>query len=317
MNNLPSLRQIKSFQAVVDLGNFSRAAERLRTSQASVSHAIRELETLLDVRLFDRTTRSVVLTEAGRLFAAGALPGLTEIQHAVEAMDDLRQLRFGLVRIAAPPLLAARVLPRLLAEVAKMHADLRLRIEDVGTDVIAARVRGGLCDIGIGTFKRDEEGVERQRALTDRLMVFMPPDHPFAAEEEVPWKHLVDQRIVTLTRESEIRLLTEMGFQSADIVLRPTLEVHQIYTALALVESGAGVAVLPSYALTAVRRGELTARSLCQPHITREVSLITARDRGLSAATSKVHGLLRKMLREMVPDNSGNDTSLVSVAGNT
>jgi len=314
MNNLPSLRQIKSFQAVVDLGNFSRAAERLRTSQASVSHSIRELETLLDVRLFDRTTRSVVLTEAGRLFAAGALPGLTEIQHAVETMDDLRQLRFGLVRIAAPPLLAATVLPRLLAEVASIHADLRLRIEDVGTDVIAARVRGGLCDIGVGTFKRDEEGVERQRALTDRLMVFMPPGHPFAAEKEIPWARLADQPIVTLTRESEIRLLTEIGFQSADIALRPLLEVHQIYTALALVESGAGVAVLPSYALAALRQREFTARPLSQPQVTREVSLITARDRSLSTATSKVHGLLRKLLREMVPDDAASETSPVPLA---
>jgi DNA-binding transcriptional LysR family regulator len=235
------------------------------------------------------------------------LPGLTEIQHAVEALEDLRQLRFGLVRIAAPPLLAATVLPRVLAEVAKMHADLRLRIEDVGADVIAARVRSGLCDIGVGTFKRDEEGVDRQRALTDRLMVFVPPDHPFAAEEEIPWKRLADQRIVTLTRESEIRLLTEIGFQSADIDLRPVLEVHQVYTALALVDTGAGVAVLPSYALAALRQRELAARPLSDPHVTREVSLITARDRSLAPATSKVHGILRKVLREMVPDGPKND----------
>ncbi len=84
-----NLRQIKCFQAVVELGNFSRAAERLHTSQAGISHAIRDLEALLGARLFDRTTRRVELTEAGRVFAAAALPGLAEIERAVDAVHDL------------------------------------------------------------------------------------------------------------------------------------------------------------------------------------------------------------------------------------
>ncbi len=69
-----SIRQIKSFQAVVELGNFSRAAERLRTSQAGISHAIRDLEALLGARLFDRTTRRVELTEAGRILRRAHCP---------------------------------------------------------------------------------------------------------------------------------------------------------------------------------------------------------------------------------------------------
>lgn len=183
---------------------------------------------------------------------------------------------------------------------------MRLRIEDVGTDVIAERVRSGRCDIGVGTFKRDEEGVDRQRALTDRLMVFVPPSslrcrraNPLGASSRTAHRDA--------TRESEIRLLTEIGFQSADIALRPALEVHQIYTALALVEAGAGAAVLPSYANAAPRRRELVARLLCEPHVTREVSLITARDRGLAPARLNVHGVLRKVLREMVLDGPQNE----------
>lgn len=297
-----NLRQIKCFQAVVELGNFSRAAERLRTSQAGVSHAIHDLEALLGTRLFDRTTRRVELTEAGQIFAAGVLPGLAEIERAVESVRDLSELRTGLVRIAAPPLLGATVLPRLLQEVAKLHPSLRLRIEDVGTDLIVPRVRNGLYEIGIGTFNADEEGIDRQHVLSDRLMVFIEMDHPFKSLEEVSWKVLHDQRVITLTRESNIRLLTEIGFETAGLPLRPHLEVHQIHTALSLVESGAGVAVLPTYAFAALNGRGIAARPLTDPAITREVSIITARERTLSPATTAVRPLLRKILRQMVPE---------------
>ncbi|WP_206612693.1 LysR family transcriptional regulator [Paenirhodobacter populi] len=299
---IPNLRQLKCFQAVVELGNFSRAAESLHTSQAGISHAIRDLEELLGARLFDRTTRRVELTEAGRVFAASALPGLAEIEASVRAVRDLVELRMGMVRIAAPPLLAATVLPQLLIEVARVYPDLRLRIEDVGTDMIAPRVRNGLCDLGVGTFSPDEDGVEMQRILHDRMMVFVAPDHPFTAEQDIPWARLARQPIVALTRESNIRLLTEFGFESAGIPLRPHLEVHQIHTALSLVESGAGVAVLPTYAFAALRGRRIAARPLSDPTITRNVSLITARDRASSPATIAVRGMLRQVLRSMVPD---------------
>ncbi len=299
---MPNLRQIKSFQAVVELGNFSRAAERLHTSQAGVSHAIRDLEALLGARLFDRTTRRVELTEAGQIFAAGALPGLAEIERAAEAVRDLSQLRMGLVRIAAPPLLGATVLPHLLQKVTKLYPNLKLRIEDVATDLIAPRVRNGLCDIGVGTFSADEEGLDRQQILSDRLMVFLEPGHPFKSLEEVDWKALHDQKIVALTRESNIRLLTEIGFETAGLPLRPHLEVHQIHTALSLVESGAGIAVLPTYAFAALNGRRIVARPLSNPAITRQVSVITARERTASPATTAIRPLLRRILREMVPE---------------
>lgn len=298
---MPNLRQIKCFQAVVELGNFSRAAERLRTSQAGISHAIRDLEALLGARLFDRTTRRVELTEAGRVFAAGALPGLAEIERAVDAVHDLGQLRTGLVRIAAPPFLGATVLPRLLQEVAAAHPSLKLRIEDVVTDLIAPRVRSGLCDLGVGTFASDEDGLEIQRVLRDQLMVFAPEGHAICSKAEVAWAALADQPIITLTRESNIRLLTEVGFESAGVPLRPALEVHQINTALSLVEREAGLAILPTYAFAGLNGRKIAARPLAEPAIARDVAIITARERTPSPATLAVRTLLRKVLRDMVP----------------
>jgi DNA-binding transcriptional LysR family regulator len=302
MMSMVSVRQIQCFKAVVELGNFSRAAERLHTSQAGVSHAIRDLEQLLGTRLFDRTTRRVELTEAGRVFAAGALPGLSEIERSVDAVRDLGQLRTGLVRIAAPPLLGATVLPRLLRTAQQDFPALRIRIEDVGADAVVTKVRSGLCDLGVGTFAQDEDGIETLHVLRDRLMLFIRADDPLSARTEFTWRMLRDVPIIALTRESNIRLLAELGFQSAELHFRPHLDVHQIHTALALVENGSGAAILPTYAYAALNGRSIVARPMIEPSISRDVSIITARERAPSPATVAIRGLLRNVLRELIPD---------------
>ncbi len=106
---------------------------------------------------------------------------------------------------------------------------------------------------------------------------------------------------MALTRESNIRVLAEVGFETNDIPLRPHLEVHHIQTALSLVESGLGVAILPAYSLAAQRGREVVARPLIDPPIVREVRLTTARDRAPSTATTAVRTMLRRVLREVWP----------------
>ncbi|MCI1002040.1 MULTISPECIES: LysR family transcriptional regulator [Brucella/Ochrobactrum group] len=304
----PTLRQIECFQAVVELGNFSRAAERVRTTQANLSHTIRDLEAVLDARLFDRTTRRVSLTDAGRAFAEGALAGLAEIDRAAETVRDLGKLRRGQVSIAAPPLLCTTVLPRLVRRVADEYPNLVIKIDDVGPETVIKQVRNGRCDLGIGTFSGEDSDVESQTALRDQLMVFVSPEHDFAGYKQVGWSELDNQPIITLTQKSNIRLLTELGFEQAKLALRPHIEVNQIHTVLSLVEVNAGIAVLPAYAFTALRGRGIVARPLTDPAVVREVRLIAPRDREQSAATIAVRAILRNLLRQMIPEIPGPDS---------
>lgn len=295
----PSLRQIECFQAVAELGSFSRAAERMNTTQPALSQAIRDLETGLGARLFDRTTRRVDLTEAGQAFAASAFVVLAELDRAVSNVQDLGQLRRGRLRIAAPPLLAAAVLPAVLRETAAQHPDLSLQVEDLGTDAIVEQVRNGRADLGLGTFQPGEEGVVVTPVLRDRLMVFLAADHALADQTELTWAQIAGQPQVALTRESGLRLLAEVGFESAGQPYRPALEVHQIHTALALVEQAGLIAVLPAYAKAAVHARAILARALTTPDIAREVALLRARDRSPSPAHVAVAAILTRVLRRM------------------
>lgn len=291
-----TLRQLKCLQMVVEMGNFSRAAARLNTTQPALSQAIRDLEEVLGVRLLDRTTRSMELTEAGRGFHPQAIAGLEEIERAVLMVQDYGRMKRGLVRIAAPPLLAATILPSILARAAKLYPDLEVRLEDVGTEQILERVRSGRADLGLGTFRPGEEGIESQSVLRDQLMVFLPEGHPLAGCDELQWKDLEGVDFVTLTRDSGLRLYVDAGFEAAGIASRPAREAHQIATVIALALQLELAALLPAYARAMTEGRRMTVRPLSAPVISRELSIIRAASRSQSPASRAIALLITEAL---------------------
>jgi DNA-binding transcriptional LysR family regulator len=296
-----TIKQIESFLAVAELGNFSRASKRLNVAQPALSQAIKDLEAELAVRLFDRTTRRVELTDAGREFRNSAAKALEELEHAVESVHELAERRRGRLRIAAPPLLAAVVLPQAIAEFQKRYPGISVQLADVGTEQIIDSVRNGKADCGLGTFSPAEEGIERVPLVRDSLMLFCDHRSLFNGAISVPWRELEDQPLITLTRDSGIRLLVEVGFEAAEIALKPAYEVTQVTTAIALVEAGLGVAVLPTYALAAARYRKVVGKLLTDPNISREVSLIHATGRSVSPAVSAFATIVRRYAQQLTP----------------
>lgn len=270
--------------AVAEAGSFSRAAGQLNMAQPAISQAVRDLEAGLAVRLFDRTTRRVELTEAGIAFRDQLEKGMEEIGRAVQVVRDLAALKRGLVRVAAPPFLAAALLPPTLSAFLAAYPGIRVELVDVPTDQIVEQILSGRSEIGVGTFSPDDPRLERLPILRDEMMLFCQQDDPLAQAVSVPWRDLQDRPLVTLTRESGIRLLTEVGFASAEVTLRPAYEVSQINTAIALVEAGVGISVLPGYARTALAGRRMAAIPLTDPPISRDVAVLYRRDRSLSKA---------------------------------
>lgn len=294
----PTLRQIDCLLAIRDTGGFSRAAERLGLSQPALSAQIRELEAQLGLRLVDRTTRRVALTPAGAAFATRAAAGLAELDRAEAEARGLARLDAGSLRLAAPPLLAAGLLPQVMATFAARHPGIALTLADLPTDDIVARLRDGRVDAGIGTFPPGLPDLDARPLFRDALMLFAPPHHPLATAADPPgWAALAEAPIVALGRESGLRLLADMAFDSAGFPLRPAQEVGQIFTALALVAAGFGVAVLPGYARIAPQAAGLAARPLPGPAIVRQISALTPRDRSPPPALAAFLETLTRALR--------------------
>lgn len=294
----PSLRQIETFLAVAETGSFSGAAARLGMAQPGVSQAIRELETLLGLRLFDRTTRRVVLTEAGAAFREDATKSLSALDQAVSGARDRAALRQGTVRLAAPPFLAATVLPRILAGFGARFPGLTLTLSDSTTAAILGAVRAGQADLGLGTFPAGEMDIIRRAVLQDEMMAICARD--CSLPETPGWSDLANRPVIVLSASSALRMPVELGFESAGLTLRPAFEVDQIATALALAAAGLGVAILPGYVRAGLPAGAV-ARTLGAPPIRRELTLIHATGRSLGAGAQALADHLMQSLRRLAP----------------
>lgn len=296
-----TIKQIEGFVAVAEFGNFSRASRRLNTTQPALSQAIKDLEAELGVRLFDRTTRRVELTDAGREFRNAASKVMDDLKHAVESVHQIAERRRGRLRVAAPPLLAAVVLPQAIAEFRRLYPGISVQVADISTEQIVESVRDGRADCGLGTFQAGEEGIERAVLMRDNLMLFCSDRSAFKARKAVRWSELADQPLIALTRESGIRLLTEVGFETVQLPLHPAFEVTHITTALALVEAELGIAVLPAYALATARYQAVSGVPLETPTISREVVLIHASGRSVSPAVSGFSAVVRNFAHKLIP----------------
>lgn len=296
-----TIRQIESFLAVAAAGNFSLAARQLNVAQPALSQAVKDLETEVGLRLFDRTTRRVELTDAGREFRDSAGKVVEELEHALQNMHDVAERRRGRIRVAAPPLLSAAVLPRAIADFRKRFPGIKVELLDVTTEQIVESVRNGAADCGLGTFPPDEEGVERVPLVRDSLMLFCARD-TLGDADTVRWSELAELPLVVLTRSSAIRLLVDVGYEAAQVASRPAYEVANIHTALAMVEARLGVSVLPTYARAAAPHFDVVAKALVEPSISREIVFLRASGRSISPAVSAFQATIRQYVQALVPE---------------
>lgn len=291
-----SLKQISAFLAVAENGSFTRAAERLGMAQPALSQLVRDLEATLGLRLFDRTTRRVELTDGGQEFRAAVSKVVDDLDFAVTSIRDLAGRKRGRIAIAAPPLLAKILLPSVIGEFQAAHPHISVRVCDVAPGEIVEQVRTGQADCGIGTFPPGEPGIEQITLARDSLALFFRSGEREAGKAST-WKELAGQPLITLTRASSIRRLVEIGYETAETPFDPAFEVTQVATALAFVASGLGISVLPTYANAEARLRSLSICPLIRPSIARDISVIHASGRSLSPAVQAFIPVLRKHSR--------------------
>src|ERR1700730_2968035 len=262
-----SLHQLRIFVAVARLGNFTRAAERLHLSQPSLSLHIRQLEQDLGVRLFDRSTRSVVLTQAGDDLLPTAERLLDDFQSAVASVADLAARRRGRVAVAVLPSVAADLLPRAIALLRVRHPDIAVALRDDVAEHIPARVRSGEVDFGLGAIDGVDADIFGSPLVSDELIAVLPGEHPLAHAAKTTsagktvkttWRALAKYPFVAMSRDSSVRRLTEQAFARNGLVLEPAFEARYMSTALGMIAQGLGIGTLPSSAVSMVRQGGLS-----------------------------------------------------------
>jgi DNA-binding transcriptional LysR family regulator len=145
-----STRQIEAFVSVAECNSFTAAAHRLDLSTSAVSSLIAELENIVQVRLFERSTRKVVLNDAGRLLLPAALTFHRNLASLERVADGLARQSNGTIRVAAPMVMASAILPALIAEFQTSNPSAEIVILETGVEWLAERVAQGEADLAVG-----------------------------------------------------------------------------------------------------------------------------------------------------------------------
>ncbi|MER5785183.1 LysR family transcriptional regulator [Streptomyces mobaraensis] len=178
------IRQLEYFLAVAEELHFGRAAERLHIVQSAVSQQVRRLERELGMPLFDRTTRAVGLTEAGRRLLPHAREVLAARERARAAVDELRTEHAATLRLGTSSGLGAR-LEAILDGFARLAPSAQLELVTAATDDRLRRVRSGELDATLLRGDRPVPGLELLPLWEDDVMVALPARHDLAVRDTI------------------------------------------------------------------------------------------------------------------------------------
>jgi len=268
-----TLRQYEACIAVADTLGFAAAGERLGLTSSAVSQLVAELEGGLGFRLFDRTTRRVALSSAGREFIASARAVLRTAQLAESAAADVRNRAAGVVRIGAPLTLAGFVLPAAVREFAARSPKVIVRIHDLSVDALVDGVAAGDVDLAVGPDRAVEPAVRRESAFASPWVLWCAPTHPLARRRQLQWDDLRSVALVAAGRDHE-RSVGRMHLNAPEgMRIDPVTVVGNITTALGIAAQGLAATLAPAYVGVVARPLGLQMKRVLRPEVQREVCL--------------------------------------------
>ncbi|MFI5985255.1 LysR family transcriptional regulator [Streptomyces sp. NPDC051555] len=201
---------VRSFVAVAEERHFGRAAARLGMAQPPLSQRIQRLEKELGLRLFERTSRQVTLTQAGALLLPEARDLITGCDALLGSAARIRDGHRGLLRAALPPGVGAATVAAILTELRERHPGLDVELHELPTADQLARLVSHDLDVGLIHHPCDVTGLELGPLLRCELGVLLPPSSPLAERTEVPLAALTGHGLVLFPRADAPALYDDM-----------------------------------------------------------------------------------------------------------
>ncbi|WP_198970774.1 LysR family transcriptional regulator [Xylophilus sp. ASV27] len=289
-----TLRQLTVFQSVAATRNFSRAGALVGLTQPAVSRCITELEAQLGLKLLNRTTREVELTDAGRSLAARLTRVLEDLEGTLLEVRGMATARRGRVRVASSPTLSANLMPDCIAQCQRLMPGLELVLLDRIQSAVLASVLSGEVDFGVVIDPGEREALECETILAEPFCLACPPGHRLARKRQVRWTDLAGEALVLLDHASGSRRLIDQALAGHQVHCSVAQEVGHPTTIFRMLDAGLGISVIPTLALPPEGLPRLAVRPLL-PRVDREIVLVHRRNRALAPMAQAAWNLVRDM----------------------
>jgi LysR family cyn operon transcriptional activator len=243
------IRHLRYFLAVAQTENFTRAAERLRISQPSISQQIGQLERILGVALFRRVGKRVFLTEAGIAFRGRAEVVLRKLEDACASVEDIGAVVNGRIDIGVIPALHVTWVPPMLAALAKTHPGLAVGVHEMSSSQAETEIEAGRLDLGFGLIRHDSPHIHYQKLHGEPFSVVVADDSELAQQKTIPLARIDGLRMVMLSHDFDMRQIADTVTNAAGVYPRVIYEVDSIDSMLACVRRTGMPTLLPRLVL--------------------------------------------------------------------
>jgi DNA-binding transcriptional LysR family regulator len=280
---------LEIFRTVAHLGSITAAARRLRYTQSAVSRQIGALEAELGGRVFDRLPRGVALTEEGRALLPYATQVLDGLDGARRAVEEVRSLGSGRLRVGAFPTAVAALVPMALASFREAYPEVGLTLVEGRTPRLLDRLAAGEADVAVVSSSPagpvDRARFELRHLLDERMLVALPRGHRLARRRTVRLDELAGDAFIAGSATAEETLLRA----SLPAGFRPRIEITAAeWTGkLGCVAAGLGVALIPALAAGRVPPGIAVLRLHRDDESIRHIYAATVPGRSLSPTVTR------------------------------
>src|SRR5215468_7337779 len=271
------LWQLRTFLAIAETLNFTKASEKLHLTQSAVSHQIKALEKELGTQLFLRAKRGVVLTEAGKIALSHARAILGEADRMQEIVAGRERDLVGTVRVAA----ATQALVYLFAPLFEDFMDTNGSVELVfrttpNTEQTVSDVLEGLIDVGFASLAVYSPILQVTQLFSDELVLVVGRKHPLASHQTAAIDQLKNERWILFERGASIRRSTDAFFKEISVDPEKALESNDTYFIKLMIERGQGISLLPAWTVREeVKSGRLSCLRIEGHTLSRSVSMVS------------------------------------------
>lgn len=273
--HLPTLKQLRYLLALNEVQHFGKAAKACFVSQPAFSVAIKELETLLNVQLVDRTNKSVTITSIGQRIIQQAQLCVRDAEGLLEIARDYQSPLTGILKMGVIPTIAPFLLPKVLPKIHKKFPDLELYFKEDQSEKIYHQLMAGELDILLLALPYELKNTEQFILFRDRFMLANHAKSQLVDSENYKFNKLASESILLLEEGHCLRdhALSACKLRKPDKISR--FSATSLFTLVQMVESDLGITFLPEMALgSALLRGTKIRLTALQENSYREIGLV-------------------------------------------
>ena len=287
------IKDMRAFYAIVEEGNISHAAQRLDIAQPALSRQMKRLETSLGVQLFERGSRRIRLTDAGRVMYTRVEHILGMVDGTVREITEIGSGIAGSIRLGTITTSGALLLPELISEFHSRYPNVTYQIWEAEGARILELLDNRVIEIGITRTQVDSKVYESIVLPNEPLVLIMNKEQEIgAASDKVELKELKDQPIIIPLRWQSVFIANcrKLGFEPSIVCVSDS-----IVQDLLLAKMGMGMALLPVSSKTLLTDGNLIYKKLIEPEMSTHTVIAWLKNRTLSSSSEHLIRLFREM----------------------